>query len=85
MIKTKTKIKSERVKRKLNMFKLQFKYGVKYGFMIGSCFGLITGSLEALKHKSFIIIPVHMLISGGTFAGIMSIGSIVRSEEVKNV
>ena len=81
-IKLKSKVKSQRVRQWYKVSKWKFKFGLRYGFLVGAIFGLCIGSWEAVKHKNLLVIPLCMVTSGVSFAGIMSVSSVVRTQEL---
>jgi len=48
--------------------------------LVGGIFGGLLGTVQAIKYKQFIIIPITIIVSGVCFGGLISIGSIVRTE-----
>lgn len=49
------------------------------GFLVGSGFGLVSGIWVAWTYGKVSMIPISMLISGGSFGFIMACGSVIRS------
>lgn len=60
----------------------EFFQGFKTGVMMGSAFGFIWGGFYAIRYKQFLMLPMSMASSALFFGGIVSFGSLIRSEEV---
>jgi hypothetical protein len=58
----------------------QFLQGFKMGAIVGGIFGGLTGVYYAYQTKSFLVIPMVALTSGGSFGFFMGVGMIMRSE-----
>ena len=50
------------------------------GAIVGGIFGGLTGVYYAYQTKSFLVIPMIALTSGGSFGFFMGVGMIMRSE-----
>ena len=50
------------------------------GAIVGGIFGGLTGIYYAYQTKSFLVIPMVALTSGGSFGFFMGVGMIMRSE-----
>lgn len=75
--------KYKKIKKAGKEFWTLGKTGFIYGGIIGSSMGFLVGIVTAYQTKSLIFIPVSMLGSACFFAGIMSVGACLRSEELK--
>jgi len=53
------------------------------GFLVGSGFGLVSGIWVAWTYGKVSMIPISMLVSGGSFGFIMACGSVIRSDAVE--
>ena len=50
------------------------------GAIVGGIFGGLTGVYYAYQTKSFLVIPMVALTSGGSFGFFMGVGMIMRNE-----
>lgn len=51
------------------------------GSLVGGGFGLVTGLWAAISYKKLSMIPISVIVSGGSFGFIMACGSMIRNDE----
>ena len=55
-----------------------FKTGFIMGAGVGAVFGAVGGAVQAYNFRSFSIIPLTMIVSGGSFGCFMGMGMMIR-------
>lgn len=80
--------RTSKFSRKYKHFKLQMQQlkgnlfnGALAGFAIGAMAGFAIGILTAITTRRLIFIPITMLSTGVFFAGVMSLGSVIRAHD----
>lgn len=72
--------KVKKLKESLTGAKVNMLNGAMMGFMVGGLFGLVVGLYSAIQTRRLIVIPMSVLVSGGSFGFIMGCGSVLRSD-----
>ncbi len=74
--------------RKWNQLKGKFKHqkvalqqGFMMGAMVGGGMGLVMGLYAAVQYRSFIVLPISILASAGSFGFFMACGTLIRTHE----
>ncbi|CAD8126634.1 unnamed protein product [Paramecium sonneborni] len=70
------------VKRKFAEVQVYAKQGFIMGSLVGGGFGLVTGLWAAVQYKKLSMIPISVIVSGGSFGFIMACGSMIRNDEL---
>jgi len=74
--------KSKRIKKAFSGFLVVGKTGLLIGGIVGCSMGFLYGCVAAYQSKTLIVIPLSMATSGFFFASLMSIGAILRNEDM---
>jgi tetrahydromethanopterin S-methyltransferase subunit G len=72
--------KVKKLKEAVSSAKMNMLNGAMMGFMVGGLFGLVVGLYSAVQTRRLIVIPMSVLVSGGSFGFIMGCGSVLRSD-----
>jgi tetrahydromethanopterin S-methyltransferase subunit G len=72
--------KVNKLKVAMSNAKVNMLNGAMMGFMVGGLFGLVVGTWSAIQTRRLIMIPMSVIISGGSFGFILGCGSVMRSD-----
>lgn len=72
--------KVKKLKEAVSSARMNMLNGAMMGFMVGGLFGLVVGLYSAVQTRRLIVIPMSVLVSGGSFGFIMGCGSVLRSD-----
>jgi hypothetical protein len=50
------------------------------GALVGAGFGGVLGAYQAVQMRSFLVMPISMIVSGGSFGFFMGLGMTIRTQ-----
>jgi Reactive mitochondrial oxygen species modulator 1 len=59
--------------------------GVKMGSTVGGIFGLLAGTIYAVKERRFLLLPATTLVCAASFGFFLGCGMIIRCENKKSI